>query len=207
MIKYWQENAYSLIDYTLQHALLVSISLLLSLLLASLIILFFLNEDNWLDSITYFFSGLYSIPSYALFALLIPITGLGNVTAVVVLSLYAEYVLLRSFITGIREVDPKLIEIGFGLGLTEEQVFTQIQLPLAIKSIFSGIRVALTSLIGIATIGATINAGGLGTVLFLGLRQQSLVILLWGTLMTVVLTILMNLIVNIIEWILVPKNG
>lgn len=206
MIKYWHDNSSSLINYTVQHALLVMTALIIAILLTLLIIIYFLSQDNWLDGIIYFFSTLYAIPSYAFFALLIPITGLGNITAVIVLSLYAEYVLLRSFITGIREVDPKMIEVAKGIGMTEEQIFTKIQLPLAARSIFSGIRVALTSLMGIATIAATINAGGLGTILFLGLRQQSIIILLWGTFLTVGLTVIMNFILSILQHIITTKS-
>ncbi|WP_294976548.1 ABC transporter permease [uncultured Leuconostoc sp.] len=205
MINYWQANANSLIHDTIQHTILVGIALILAILLGTLIITYFLNQNNWLDGITYFFSTLYAIPSYAFFALLIPITGLGNVTAVIVLILYAEYILLRSFITGIREVDPKMIAVAKGIGMTDEQIFIKVQLPLAISSIFSGIRVALTSLIGITTIAATINAGGLGTVLFLGLRQQSLVILLWGTLLTVGLTVVMNFILTLLQYFVTSK--
>lgn len=75
----------------------------------------------------------------------------------------------------------------------------KIQLPLAAHSIFSGIRLALTSMIGIATIAATINAGGLGTILFDGLRTQSIVKMIWGTLATVVLCVFVTILLNSIE--------
>ena len=74
-----------------------------------------------------------------------------------------------------------------------------IEAPLATQSIFSGLRLALTSIIGIATIAVTINAGGLGTIIFDGLRTQSLVKMLWGKLLTIFLTLLSNLILKLIE--------
>ena len=92
-----------------------------------------------------------------------------------------------------------IIEAALAMGMTNKELFFNVQLPLAAQSIFSGLRLALTSIIGIATIAATINAGGLGTIIFDGLRTQSLVKLLWGTLLTIFLALLSNLILKLIE--------
>ena len=166
MIEYWNENWPIMLDDVQQHATMVLSSLAIALVIAVVIILLFLRREKWLNSLIYFFSLLYSIPSFAFFALLLPISGLGMKTAIIVLTIYSEYVLLRSFITGIRGVDPQLIEVGVGMGMTSRQVFCQIQLPLALPAIFSGIQVALASIMAMATIAATINAGGLGQLLF-----------------------------------------
>lgn len=92
-----------------------------------------------------------------------------------------------------------IIEAALAMGMTNKELFFIVQLPLAAQSIFSGLRLALTSIIGIATIAATINAGGLGTIIFDGLRTQSLIKMLWGTLLTIFLTLLSNLILKLIE--------
>ncbi|MGM0216435.1 ABC transporter permease [Enterococcus sp. AZ109] len=207
MIAYWKDYHERLITALLQHLQLVSISLAIALVLAILIIAVFSSRSNWLTSLIYFFSALYAIPSYAFFALLIPLTGLGTSTAVIVLSLYSEYILLRTFTTGIQQIDPMVVEAARGMGMTAQQVFRKIQLPLAAKSIFSGIRQALTAIIGIATIAATINAGGLGTVLFDGLRTQSIVKLVWGTLLTVLLCIASSLLFKLLEKVVLKKIG
>jgi osmoprotectant transport system permease protein len=164
-----------------------------------------INKDKWLDGLIYFFSALYSVPSYAFFALLIPLTGLGTTTAVIVLTLYSEYVLLRTFTTGLRQIDPLIIESARAMGMTDKQVFFKIQLPLATKSIFSGIRLAMTSIIGIATIASTINAGGLGTLLFDGLRTQSIETMLWGAGLTMLLCVFVNWILQLVENFAVRK--
>ena len=106
MIKYWQDNSARMMQLTVEHAQMVLIALIISFLVAIVLIALFLRKKNWMNSLIYFFSLLYSVPSYAFFALLIPITGLGETTAIIVLAFYNEYVLLRTFITGIREVDP-----------------------------------------------------------------------------------------------------
>ena len=201
MIEYWNENWPIMLDDIQQHATMVLSSLAIALVIAVVIILLFLRREKWLNSLIYFFSLLYSIPSFAFFALLLPISGLGMKTAIIVLTIYSEYVLLRSFITGIRGVDPQLIEVGVGMGMTSRQIFRQIQLPLALPAIFSGIQVALASTMAMATI----NAGGLGQLLFEGLQGQQVVPILWGTILTMALTLVCAGIVQLISWILLHR--
>jgi osmoprotectant transport system permease protein len=118
MIKYWQENAPQMLLEVEQHAAMVLSALAIALLITILLVLFFLRRQRWLNGLVYFFSLLYSIPSFAFFALLLPLSGLGMWTAVIVLTVYSEYILLRSFITGIRGVDSDLVEVARGLGMT-----------------------------------------------------------------------------------------
>lgn len=205
MIEYWETNWPTMIIDLQQHAVMVLASLGIALVVAGVIILLLMNRRNWLNGLTYFFSLLYSVPSFAFFALLLPISGLGMRTAIIVLTIYCEYVLLRTFITGIQEIDPALIEVAKGMGMTRKQVFFKVQLPLATPAIFSGLQVALASTMGIATIAATINAGGLGQLLFEGLQAQQVVPILWGTLLTVVLTLLCAGILKLIEWALIHR--
>ncbi|MFL2136425.1 ABC transporter permease [Ruoffia sp. FAM 24228] len=199
MIDYLVRYSDRLIDATVTHLQLVTISLLIAIAIAGVIIYTLIHNQRWLKRLTYFFSALYSVPSYALFALLIPVTGLGADTAMIVLTLYCEYILLRTFSTGIQEIDPMIVEAAIGMGMTDKELFFRIYLPLSSKTIFSGIRLAMTSSIGIATIGATINAGGLGTILFSGLRTQDMVQILWGMILTVLLCIACNFILKQIE--------
>ena len=128
----------------------------------------------------------------ALFALLIPVTGLGRTTAVIVLTIYNQYLLLRNFVTGIEEVDPAAVEAGFGIGMTWMQVLRKVQLPLARRAILAGIRLAVVSTVGISTIAASINAGGLGSLLFDGLRTMNMAKILWGSLLSASLAIALN---------------
>ena len=202
MIEYWKINWSTMLIDLQQHAVMVLASLGIALVIAGAMILLLMHRKNWLNGLTYFFSLLYSVPS---FALLLPISGLGMRTAIIVLTIYCEYVLLRTFITGIQEIDPALIEVAKGMGMTRKQVFFKVQLPLATPAIFSGLQVALASTMGIATIAATINAGGLGQLLFEGLQSQQVVPILWGTLLTVVLTLLCAGILKLIEWLLIHR--
>lgn len=206
MIKYWQQNSSQMMQLTIQHAQMVLISLLIAFLVAIVLIAIFLRKKNWLNGLIYFFSLLYSMPSYAFFALLIPVTGLGETTAIIVLAFYSEYVLLRNFITGIQEIDPNYIEVAKGLGMTQQQIFTKVQLPLALPAIFSGLQIALASTMAIATIASTISAGGLGDLMFEGLQTGKVVPILWGTILTVGLTLICILVLKLIENIVISEG-
>ncbi|MGI6156402.1 MAG: ABC transporter permease, partial [Enterococcus lemanii] len=102
MITYWLDYHERLTSALWQHLRLVSISLVIAFALAIFIVALFSTKTKWLTSFIYFFSALYAVPSYAFFALLIPLTGLGATTAIIVLTLYSEYILLRTFSTGIE---------------------------------------------------------------------------------------------------------
>jgi osmoprotectant transport system permease protein len=148
------------------------------------------------------FSVVYSIPSLALFAILIPVTGLGKVTAITVLVVYNQYLLLRNFIAGLNEVDSAIIEAATGMGMTNMQTLFKVRLPLSKKALFTGVRLAVVSTIGIATIAASINAGGLGSILFDGLRTMNVNKILWGSILSAGLAIGVNALLSKIEEVL-----
>ena len=171
---------------------LTLITLAISVALAALLTILAVKYPKFGYVLLQIFSVIYSVPSLALFALMIPLTGLGKETAVIVLVIYNQYLLLRNFITGIREVDPAVVEAARGIGLTDMQVLFKVQVPLAKTALFAGIRLAVVSTIGISTIASAINAGGLGDLLFDGLRTMNMVKVLWGSLLSAGLAILVN---------------
>ena len=175
-----------------QHLMLVAVTLVLSLILAAALTVCAMYFKTVSNGLIHLFSVIYSIPSLAMFAMLIPVTGLGTKTALIVLTLYNQYLLLRNFTAGLNGVDSSVIEAAAGVGMTTMQFLLKIRLPLAKRSVFTGIRLAIVSTTGIATIAATINAGGLGTILFDGLRTLNVVKILWGTVLSAGLAIVLN---------------
>jgi osmoprotectant transport system permease protein len=124
-----------------------------------------------------------TIPSLALFGLLIPIKfigGIGPRTAIIALVLYALLPIIRNTFTGILGVDSSVREAAAAMGMTDRQVLFQVELPLAMPVILTGIRVALVISVGVATIAAAVGAGGLGVYIFRGLRQYDNYLLLAG---------------------------
>ncbi|MGI8386879.1 ABC transporter permease [Robertmurraya sp. P23] len=183
----------------IEHMEIVVITLLVSFVVASILTILCVYSRVLSKMFLYTFSVIYSIPSLALFALLIPLTGLGQITAIIVLVIYNQYLLLRNFMTGLNEVYPAITEAAVGIGMNHMQVLFKIKLPLSMKAIFTGVRLATVSTIGIATIAATINAGGLGSILFDGLRTVNTVKILWGGLLAAFLAVCSNALLSSIE--------
>ena len=180
MIEYLVKYGDKLGTALIEHLVLVSITLVISLFLAAALTLLAMRSKLISKLLVYTFSVVYSVPSLALFAILIPVTGLGKVTAIVVLVLYNQYLLLRNFIAGLNDVDASIIESALGMGMTDMQILIKIRMPLSKRAIFAGIHLAIVSTIGIATIAASINAGGLGSILFDGLRTMNVNKIVWG---------------------------
>ena len=199
MIEYLRRHPEKVAGPLVEHIELVLITLAVSLAIASLLTLLAMRSGKVSDILNNTFSVIYSIPSLALFALLIPVTGLGRTSAIIVLTLYNQYILLKSFTTGLREVDPVVCEAAEGIGMTDMQILTKIRIPLARKAIFAGIRLAVVSTIGIGTIAASINAGGLGTLLFEGLRTINTPKILWGSVLSAGLALLLNRVLKMVE--------
>lgn len=199
MIEYFVRYHDKLLAALLQHLDLVFTSLAISLVIAAVLTVLCMYTQLCSKILIPLLQAVYSIPSLALFALLIPLTGLGRTSALIALVIYNQYLLLRSFISGLNGVDPAMVEAAKGMGMTTMQVFLKVRLPLSKKALFSGIRIALVSTIGIATIAAAINAGGLGTILFDGLRTFNVDKILWGSILSAALAIFANSLLGFIE--------
>ena len=195
LLRYPEKLARALVE----HIQIVGITLVLSLLLATVLILMAAYSGLASRLLLQFFALVYSIPSLAFFAILVPFTGLGKPTAILVLTLYNQYLLLRNAIDSLEHVDPAVVEAATGMGMSKSQILFRVRFPLARKSIFAGIHLAIVSTIGIATIAASINAGGLGRILLDGLRTMHTEKILWGTLLSAGLAILVNGALNLVE--------
>ena len=199
MIDYLLKYPDKLLKAFVGHIEIVLITLVISIILAALLTILAAYSKIASKLLVNIFAMIYSIPSLALFAILVPITGLGKVTAIIVLVLYNQYILLRNTIDGLNNVDASVVEAATGMGMSKSQILFQVKLPLVTKPIFAGIHLAVVSTIGIATIAASINAGGIGSVLLDGLRTVNTAKILWGTFMSAGLAIVVNAILNLIE--------
>lgn len=199
MINYLLKYPDKLLNALVGHVEIVLITLIISIVLAALLATLAVYSKIASKLLINIFAMVYSIPSLALFAILVPLTGLGKVTAIIVLVLYNQYILLRNILGGLNNIDSAIIEAATGMGMSKSQILVQVKLPLITKPIFTGIHLAVVSTIGIATIAASINAGGIGSILLDGLRTVNTAKILWGTLMSAGLAIVVNAILNTIE--------
>ena len=121
------------------------------------------HRKRWLTGpITSVTGAMYTVPSVAAFFLLQPITGLGNLTAIVALVAYTLLILFRNITTGLRNVPEEAVNAARGMGLTEGQVLRRVELPLALPEILAGVRIAITTTVGLATLAFFAGGGGLG---------------------------------------------
>ena len=168
-----------------EHLVLVVSSVALALLIALPLGLAIQSHPRWRRLVLGLANAVQTIPSLAIFGLLLTVPllgGIGPTPAVVALTLYALLPLLRGLLTGLQQVPPGLKQAGQALGLSGGQVLRYVELPLALPSLMAGLRVAAVIAVGVATIGAAIGAGGLGVFIFRGIATVNNTLLLAGAL-------------------------
>lgn len=147
-------------------------------------------------------TAIYTIPSLALFSLLVPVMGLNVYTVILGLGLYSLTVLVRAIIDGLRSVTPDVLESARGVGYSEGALLFRVQLPLALPTIIAGLRVAVVSAVALTTVGAILDAGGLGGMLLDGQRTNFKAQVLLTSALCVVLAMLLDVVlVGIEKWL------
>ena len=180
---YLQQNWPELWEHLREHLWLVFISTLIAVAIGLPTGVLLTRKKSLRGPILGIANVMQTIPSLALFGFLIPlpfIGGIGARTAIVALVLYSLLPIIRNTVTGILGVDPNVREAAVAMGMTGSQVLWQVELPLAMSVIITGVRVALVIAIGVATIAAAVGAGGLGVFIFRGIRQFDNNLLLAG---------------------------
>ena len=182
-----------LLVLTREHILLVFLSTGLAVLIGLPLGILLTRLKSLQTPILGFANIMQTVPSLALFGLLIPIPfigGIGARTAIIALALYALLPVIRNTVTGILGIDPKTIEAADAMGMTSGERLRMVELPLAMPVILTGIRVAVVICVGVATVAAAVGAGGLGTYIFRGLRQNDNNLILAGAIASAVLALL-----------------
>ncbi len=167
-----------LIDVSLARAFvdhmdLSFIALAIALLIAGPIGVLVSRQKRLASIVITGFSIVYTVPSLAMLAFMVPVFGLGRTSAIFALVIYAQFILIRHIVLGMQQIDPMVLESARGMGMTAVQRFIRVEIPLALPVWLSGLRIATLSTIGIATTAAWINAGGLGTLIFEGMSQNN----------------------------------
>ncbi len=172
-----------------EHLLLTVIAVVGGFVIAFALALAALRWPRTYAPATWLAGILYTIPSLALFALLIPFTGLTILTAEIGLIGYTLLILLRNIVGGIRSVPSDATEAAAGMGYTGAQTLVLVQLPLALPVIVAGIRVATITTIGLVTVTALIGQGGLGYFILIGIQRFFSTPLLLGAFLSVALAV------------------
>ena len=169
---YLVRHADLVLRLAVQHIALVGMALAIALCVAVPAGIFAARNPRLATPLLGLFGIIYTIPSLALFALLIPLLGLGFWTAVTALAAYAQMILVRNTAAALAGVDAATVEAAYGMGMSRAQTLWRVERPLAMPVFVAGVRLATVSLIGIATVAAWINAGGLGTLVLDGIEHD-----------------------------------
>jgi len=187
------QNWRELLVLTREHIFLVFFSTGLAVLIGVPVGILLTRIKSLQTPILGFANIMQTVPSLALFGLLIPfpfIGGIGARTAIIALALYALLPVIRNTVTGILGIDPKIREAAIAMGMTDWQTLKMVELPLSMPVMLTGIRVAIVICVGVATVAAAVGAGGLGTYIFRGLRQNDDNLLLAGAIASALLALL-----------------
>ncbi len=191
---------------TQEHLLLTSVAVLLGMVLSIGLSLWSLRSERVYSMVTGVAGVLYSIPSLAAFAFLVPFLGLTLASALIPLTTYTLLILVRNTVTGLQGVDASVVEAARGMGHTPRSVLLRVQLPLAIPVIIAGIRVATVTTVGLVTVTSLIGYGGLGALILSGIRRSIAfpTEIIVGTLGAVILATVLDASLLLLQRVLTP---
>ncbi|WP_050182025.1 osmoprotectant update ABC transporter permease/substrate-binding subunit OpuFB [Domibacillus robiginosus] len=201
------ERREELLAALFEHIQISFIALFFAVLIAIPLGILLTRKQRAAESIIGITAVLQTIPSLALLGLLIPLFGIGKVPAVIALVVYALLPILRNTYTGIKEVDPSLIEAARGMGMNQKRRLLKVELPLAMPVIMAGIRTAMVLIVGTATLAALIGAGGLGDLILLGIDRNNTALIILGAVPAALLAILFDVLLRRFEALSFRKAG
>jgi len=211
MILFLLDNWQQALILTAEHLLLVAAATAIASLIGIPLGIIISDRQNLAPLVLDMANVLITIPSIALFGLMMPVLavfnmGLGNVPAVVALILYSQLPIIRNTYTGIKEVDPEVVDSARGLGLSFSEQLREVLIPLSLPVIIAGVRIAVVMNIGILTIGVYIGSDGLGHFIQRGIDQAHREQIMAGALLVALLAILVELIFYRLEHWLKPEG-
>ena len=176
----FQERKDEILSALVEHIQISFIALFFAVLIAIPLGIYITRHKKAAEGIMGITSVIQTIPSLALLGILIPLFGIGRVPAIIALVAYALLPILRNTYTGIKEVDPSLIEAAQAMGMNSRKRLIKVEIPLAMPVIMAGIRTAMVLIVGTATLAALIGAGGLGDIILLGIDRNNTNLILLG---------------------------
>lgn len=195
-----------ILTLTVQHLQITAVSISLAILIGVPIGIFITRYQKTAGTILGVANVFQTLPSLALFGLMIPILGIGYKPSVFVLFLYALLPIIKNTYIGISSLDPAIIDAGRGMGMKNNEILRRIELPLALPVIMGGIRISTVINIGTATLASLIGAGGLGDLIFKGISMNNTYLILAGAIPTALLAITIDYLMGLLEKRLVPKG-
>lgn len=203
---YIVENKDQIISLCIEHIELTAIALIIAIIIGVPIGILISYKRNLNKPILGITSVTQAIPSMALLGFMIPFLGIGTAPAIVVVVLYSLLPIIKNTYTGITNISPATIEAATGIGLTKAQILTKIQIPQALPIIMAGVRISSVSAVGLMTMAAFIGGGGLGYLIFSGIRTVNNYQILAGAIPACILALLVDYFFGAIEKLVTPLS-
>src|SRR5690606_31746946 len=194
------------LDYTLQHLALVGVSLSLAILLAVPLGVLAARHRRSGQGVLGLVGILQTVPSLALFVFMIPLFGIGALPAIAALFLYSLLPILRNPHAGLVGIEPSLRESAAALGLPPGVRLWRVELPLALRSILAGVKIAAVVNVGTATLGALIGAGGYGQPILTGIRLDDIGLIMQGAVPAAMLALAIQGAFELVERLMTPRG-
>lgn len=189
-----------------QHILLSSVAILLATIIGIGIGILIDQHQKIAKPVMALVNALYTVPSIALLGILISITGIGNTTAIIALTIYGLMPMIHGTYTGLSNVDPLLTDAATGMGATDRQLLVKVKLPLAFPVIFSSFRTLVTMTIAMAAISSYVGAGGLGVAIYRGISTNNSKLTLAGSLLVALFAMIVDFILSKLALIIERKS-
>lgn len=202
--QYLTDRRSEIVDATTEHVWITVVSILVGLAIALPLALVARRFPRFESTILGLSTGIYTIPSLALFPLLVPFTGLSRTTVVIGLALYALTVLVRAFLEGLRAVPEDVRESAVGLGYGPGRLLVAVELPLALPVIMAGLRVATVSTVALTTVGSLVSYGGLGDLIRDGVNTNFRAELLTAAVLCVLLAVVLDVVIVVVQRLVTP---
>lgn len=186
-------------ELLVEHLTIAGVSILLAGVLGLFIGIYISEYQKTARWVMGLVNLIYTIPSISLLGFLIPFSGIGNVTAIIALTVYALLPMVRNTHTGLTNIDPLILEAAVGMGSTRSQLLYQIKLPLAMPVILAGLRNMAVMTISLGGIASFIGAGGLGVAIYRGITTNNKAMTLVGSLLIALLAVLADLLIGLLE--------
>ena len=202
--EYLATNYPDILSYTMEHIELTLISILLAILIGVPLGIIISYASKVSKPVLAIANVIQAIPSMAMLGFMIPLMGIGKLPSIIAVVLYSLLPIIKNTYTGITNVNDDTLEAAKGIGLTKMQVLFRVQIPLALPVIMSGVRIASVTAVGLMTIAAYIGAGGLGFLVFSGIRMVDNNQILAGAIPACILALIVDFILGLIENLVTP---
>jgi osmoprotectant transport system permease protein len=200
------ERQDQILELTTQHLYLTFIAVFFAVLVAVPLGITITRFEKAAGIVVGIANAVQALPSLALLGFLIPILGIGSKPSIVMIFLYSLLPIIKNTYTGLTNVDRAILEAGRGMGMTNWQLMKMVQLPLALPVIMAGIRISAVTAVGLTTIAALIGAGGLGQLIYRGISMVNNRMIIAGAVPAMILTLVIDFLLNILEKLVTPKG-